>query len=350
MPKRTKGTIPKKHVVLIRIAYIMLLAVLVVLSSGAVLILKTKEFAFLSAQTETSKDGALTETKIESFPIGVDSFKETITENPKVDVYFDTHISKSAANSRHVSWLSRAIGKFAQHEWYQNLASPVSRILVIEPGERKEQVADNFGDILKWSIADRDAFITKIASSSPELTEGKFFPGHYVADKNATPDDVANMLIEHFDTNVASHYSSDISKLVPFKDAMTIASLLEREAYDFEDMRYISGVIWNRLFTGMNLQIDASLQYAKVTNTNDTWWLPVYPKDKYINSPFNTYKNAGLPPAPIASPSVEAILAALNPKSTNCMFYFHDSDGGFHCTETYEEHVALLKEYYGRGK
>ena len=65
---------------------------------------------------------------------------------------------------------------------------------------------------------------------------------------------------------------------------------------------------------------------------------------------YNTYQNKGLPPGPIATPSMAAVLAALNPKNTDCIFYFHDARGNFHCTENYKEHVRLLKKYYGQGK
>ena len=112
-------------------------------------------------------------------------------------------------------------------------------------------------------------------------------------------------------------------------------------------MRYISGVIWNRLFIDMPLQIDATLQYARGTpGNNRTWWPVPVPRDKYIDSPYNTYQNIGLPPEPISNPSVDAIIAALNPRATDCLFYFHDTHGNFHCTATYEEHVELLREYY----
>jgi UPF0755 protein len=125
-------------------------------------------------------------------------------------------------------------------------------------------------------------------------------------------------------------------------------------------MRIISGIIWNRLFNNMNLQIDATLQYAKASEPDGktsqrgevagNWWPAVLPKDKYIKSPYNTYENPGLPPGPIATPSVAAVLAALNPVPTSCLYYFHDANGVFHCSDTYVEHVALLKEYYGQGK
>jgi UPF0755 protein len=142
-----------------------------------------------------------------------------------------------------------------------------------------------------------------------------------------------------------------VESQVPISDALVIASLLEREAYDFADMRYISGVIWNRLFINMPLQLDATLQYVRGSQPYETkWWPRVVPADKFIASPFNTYEEIGLPPYPIANPSLEAVVAALNPRQTDCYFYFHDQDGNFYCTPDYEAHVALLKEIYGQGQ
>ena len=112
-------------------------------------------------------------------------------------------------------------------------------------------------------------------------------------------------------------------------------------------MRLVSGIIWNRIFAGMNLQLDSTLQYAKATKQSTAlWWPPVSPHDKYIKSPYNTYLNNGLPPTPIASPSVEAVLAALNPVKTDCFFYFSDAQGNFHCSQTYQQHKALIDRYY----
>jgi cell division protein YceG involved in septum cleavage len=349
--------ISKKPLNTERFLAIALLIVFMAICTSAVLLLKTKEAVYdeVLTQTPTETESVATETQEEqppSFPIGVDPLKETITEDPTVDSFLNTQITRSGKeNPAKMGWIKRnIIAKLAQFSWYQNLASPVSRILVIEPGERKEQVVENFGDILNWTAAEEVVFSALVAGSSPELAEGKFHPGHYVVSKDATPEDIAGLLNGKFKDEVLSHYTPEIEEVVPLKDAMTLASLLEREAYDFEDMRFIAGVIWNRLFVDMNLQIDASLQYAKGSQSDEPWWPVVRPADKYIESPYNTYENAGLPPAPIANPSQEALLAALNPKKTDCMFYFHDKDGGFHCTPTYEEHVALLKQYYGQGR
>ena len=84
-------------------------------------------------------------------------------------------------------------------------------------------------------------------------------------------------------------------------------------------MRLISGIIHNRLKIGMPLQIDATLQY--ITGQSNNWWPVPRSEDKEIDSPFNTYQNKGLPPLPIATPSKDAIRAALNPAKTDCLYY-----------------------------
>ena len=89
---------------------------------------------------------------------------------------------------------------------------------------------------------------------------------------------------------------------------------------------------------------------ATATLTGAAWWPNVLPKDRFRVSPYNTYQHTGLPPTPIANPSVASVLAALNPRNTSCLFYFHDAARQFHCSDTYAEHVALLKKYFGRGK
>ena len=285
------------------------------------------------------------------FPVGVNPSLRVITENPAVDEYFRAHIrDEGGMETAHSGFFGKVFGRLALIGWYQNLASLSSRILVIESGERKEQVTEHFGKILGWNKTERDQFLTLIEGSAPLLEDGKFYPGTYTVERKAKPEVVAPLVLERFNAEVLTRYTDDVESVVPLNDALIIASLLEREAYDFEDMRLISGVIWNRLFAGMRLQLDATLQYAKGSDPSEPWWPKVAPSDKYIASVYNTYKNTGLPPAPIANPSLESILAALNPKETECMYYFHDKKAGFHCTETYEEHVKLLKEYYGRGK
>lgn len=309
-----------------------------------------------SAWHQTSNMQQVSEVVVEGevntqFPVGVNLAREEIIENPMVESYFNTHVSNEGTlSSIKTSWIRQALGRLALMNWYQNLASLSSRILVIQSGERKEQVAQNMKKILGWSNEEEKIFLNYIEGSVPKIADGKFFPGTYTVARGAKPEEVARLILDRFDVEVLARYGDAVEAQVPLTDTLTIASLIEREAYDFVDMRLISGVIWNRLFTDMRLQIDATLQYAKGSKPSQPWWPKVNPSDKYIASVYNTYKNTGLPPAPIANPSLEAIIAALNPKKTDCMYYFHDSNSGFHCTQTYEEHIALLKQYYGRGR
>ena len=107
-------------------------------------------------------------------------------------------------------------------------------------------------------------------------------------------------------------------------------------------MKLISGIIWNRIFKGMKLQIDATLQYAK--GDESLWWPQVKSEDKNIDSPFNTYMYE-MPPGPISSPGISAIEAAYNPQKTSCLFYLHDKNRQIHCSATYAQHLINIKRY-----
>ncbi|MFT5849346.1 MAG: cell division protein YceG involved in septum cleavage [Patiriisocius sp.] len=336
---------------LIRITYVTVLFLSIISASASIGLLHTKEVAF----SESVKTIVDTVPSHEPFPVSVYPREKTIVENTKVDTYLNNSLSLQVQDTRSdksskEGWLRYIIAEFAALDWYQNLASPHSRILIVRAGARTEEVTKRFGDILNWDAGERTTFSTLINDATPNLDEGTLFPAHYLVEKGATPETVATILIDRFNTEILARYTQNVTSAVPLQDALVIASMLEREAYDFTDMREISGVIWNRLFIDMKLQIDATLQYAKGTTHVSTWYPPVIPDDKYIDSPFNTYQNKGLPPQPIGNPSTAAVLAALNPVQTECLFYFHDLDSQFHCTPTYKEHVEQLKVYYGQGK
>jgi len=325
----------------------------VLLTVVFVVILRTKIIAF-DNQTSAGVGMVGTSSTARSFPLGVNPQTKTVTENPAIDTYIGTYVASNLTPSAATgNWISRLTARLALNEWYQNLASPISRVLVIESGQRQEEVVEDFSKILGWDKAKSAIFLERLKKEVPILPDGKLYPGTYVVEKDADPETVAINIADRFNAEVRSRYSDEIEGIVPLRDALIIASLLEREAYDFEDMRYISGIIWNRLFIDMRLQLDATMQYAKSTNskTPPTQWWPVpVPADKFIESKYNTYKYAGLPPGPIANPSVDAIIAALNPRQTDCLFYFHDDNGSFYCSITYAEHVAALKKIFGQGK
>jgi cell division protein YceG involved in septum cleavage len=312
---------------------------------GALLFMLQSQILVFESVRSTPNETAQT-----PFPVSVDPSTKTINSNDAVvnQFYSETLARNPQSENR---WYNQVASVMSDRDWYQNLASPVSRIVVIWPGDRKEEVASHIGKILRWSREEREEFISLLTNSEPALAEGKFFPGQYVTHRYATPQEVYQLVHDSFTSEILNRYTEDVAERVPLEDALIIASLIEREASDFNNMREVSGVIWNRLFIDMPLQLDATLQYIRGSYAYEPVWWPVpRPQDKFLSSPFNTYQNEGLPPTPIANPSSEAVLAALNPIETDCLFYFHRNNGEYHCSATYNEHVSKLRGFYGRGR
>lgn len=329
------------HRFLVRLIYITLIIICGVATATLVILLESKRQAF-----EVSYTSITVASSSSPFPISVNPETETISVIEEVELLNGSDTIETVARDD-ATWLDRIFALFSNEAWYQNLAAPISRVVVIWPGERKEEVAKSIGEVLRWDAAEREEFIRLVTTAEPVLPEGTFYPDQYIAHRNATPHDVATMINTQFRNQILTRYTPAVESQIPLENALTIASLLEREASDFENMREISGVIWNRLFIDMPLQLDATLQYARGSQPSEPNWWPVpRPRDKFIESAFNTYANPGLPPAPIANPSAAAVLAALNPLPTDCLFYFHGPDQDYYCSDTYEEHVKKLHLAY----
>lgn len=226
------------------------------------------------------------------------------------------------------------------------LASPEYKYVAVVEGLRKEEIAEVIGEKLEWDEEERKEFAAPEQICIFAGGEGYLFPGKYLVHKDYDPDDVKKLMEEKLNEVVEDLEDDDStsSKVLNMNQILIIASLIQREAAGKHDMKLISGVIWNRIFNDMPLQIDATLQYAK-GNEENGWWPPVKSEDKYIDSPYNTYKNDGLPPGPIANPGLAAIDAALNPTDTKCLFYLHDRNRVIHCASTYEAHKKNVRYY-----
>lgn len=322
------------------------LAVLLVLAAGLFLVLHSKTLIFTHNATPTDP------TTPEPFPISVNPATKSIEARPASDTSVADYAAPYLTYRSTERWFDRLTQRLGQYSWYQQLASANTRVLIILPGERREQITEHFAQILAWDQAERDVFLEQLRTTPPAFSDGTLLPGRYVLPVDTGPRAAHDHIRANFDSIVLARYPTEYETVVPLHTTLTIASLLEREAYDFTDMRIISGIIWNRLFIDMPLQIDATLQYARADSTPNThtWWPIPRPADKFIDSSYNTYQNPGLPPGPIANPGVASIIAALNPTPTDCLFYVHDPQGRFHCSETYEEHVRNVTTYYGQGR
>ena len=229
-------------------------------------------------------------------------------------------------------------------EFYQNLANPSVKIVRIQEGLRKEEIAELVGDKLGWDDKEKSSFINAHLAIDSENLEGKYFPKTYLLNIDEDPMGVTAAMLRQFSKETSGIRKQKRMEIINEDTALKIASIIQREAGGKSDMKLISGIIWNRLFLGMKLQMDATLQYAKGSE-EEGWWGQVESKDKNINSPYNTYKEAGLPPSAIANPGLAALDAAYNPQKTTCLFYLHDKYRRIHCSKTYEQHKANIKKY-----
>ena len=168
--------------------------------------------------------------------------------------------------------------------------------------------------------------------------QGFLYPETYEFFLDATAHEVIDKMLGQFEKETKG---IKIPRGRSLYEVVTVASMLEREALLDREMPRIAGVIQNRIDKGMRLQVDATVQYA-VTKGEYNIKRVTY-DDLEIDSPYNTYKNAGLPIGPISNVSVTGIEAALDPEEHGYLYYHTDTeknDGSHIFTKTYEEHLA----------
>lgn len=202
-------------------------------------------------------------------------------------------------------------------------AGPRDIWVTIPEGFRSEQIAGRFESFDQF---DKSEFLRLTATS-----EGKLFPDTYLVPIYATTENVVDMLLQNFAKKVG-----EISY-----DNLIIASLVEREVRNPDDLPVIAGIILKRLEAGWPLQIDATVQY--VQGDSKDWW----PKaiDTKKPSAYNTYMNVGLPPSPIANPGLAVIQAVLKPEKTDYWYYLSDSKGITRFAKTLGEHNLNIDKY-----
>lgn len=209
---------------------------------------------------------------------------------------------------------------------HQITTRPVSLAVLIPEGFTKAQIADRLSKyIVKF---DRKDFLEK-------SEEGYLYPDTYYFYKFSSNDEILETFENRFNANMLEHFGR-----MPTKDEIIIASMLEREAKDPEDMKIISGIIQNRLKTGMALQIDATVLYGK-----GIWKDRVLYHDLKSQNDYNTYQITGLPVGPISNPGLNAIRAAMFPAKTKYFYYLTGTNGKMYYAVTHDEHVTNKQKY-----
>ena len=166
--------------------------------------------------------------------------------------------------------------------------------------------------------------------------EGFLFPSTYLVPLGASPSQVESQLTGEF-LNRLPRDAGALARAqhVSVPQAVTVASLIEREAKADVDRPHIAGVIYNRLRLSMPLEIDASIEYALPEHKAELTYA-----DLKIDSPYNTYTHAGLPPTPIANPGAPSLEAALRPSKTDDLYYVYCGNGRHVFAKTLAEHNA----------
>ena len=229
-------------------------------------------------------------------------------------------------------------------------ATPEDVTFVILPGWRIEEIATSLSTS-GLSITPEE-FISAAQVppggfdflSGATTTEGFLYPDEYVIHRGTSADQLIHEFVRNFGLRISSDMKSAIERQgYTVYHAVTVASLVEREAVHDEEKPLIASVFLNRLKIGMKLDSDPTVQYALGYDIlAETWWKnPLSLHDLQFNSPYNTYIYVGLPPSPIANPSLESLRAVAFPSETPYYFFRAKCDGsGLHLfAESFEEHL-----------
>ncbi|MFW5853028.1 MAG: endolytic transglycosylase MltG [Patescibacteria group bacterium] len=170
--------------------------------------------------------------------------------------------------------------------------------------------------------------------------EGYLFPDTYLVSPYIKAKDLVKLMRNNFNEQITPLLEEIEEFPYSLHQVLTMASLLELEAFKYEDRQKIAGLLWKRIESDMKLQVDAVFPYIINKNTFE-----VTLADLKYDSPYNTYLHPGLPPTPIANPGLNAIKATIRPIETPYLFYLSDMQGNIHYTVTHSEHVVNKNKY-----
>jgi UPF0755 protein len=232
-------------------------------------------------------------------------------------------------------------------------ATPKEVVVTVLPGWRIEEVARHVAgsgldieesDFLALGYAPLPEFFNILPVSEAPSLEGFLFPGTYIIPREANLITVIETMLAGFSNAVTQDMIDGFERQgLSVNQAVTMASIIEKEAVVDDEKPMIASVFYNRLANGMKLETDPTVQYALGFQADSSsWWKsPLSTADLAIDSLYNTYQIFGLPPTPIANPDLSSLQAVAYPAETP-YFYFRaacDGSGRHNFAITYEEHL-----------
>lgn len=248
---------------------------------------------------------------------------------------------------------------------------PVLATLTIPEGYTLDQIAQTVGQLqgdFKESLTAEaflakvqdETFISQAVAKYPTLLEslpvkdsgaryrleGYLFPATYSIKESTTIESLIDEMLAAMDKNLSPYYSTIKSKNLTVNELLTIASLVEKEGAKTEDRKLIAGVFYNRLNRDMPLQSNIAILYAQGKLGQNISLAEDVAIDTNIDSPYNVYKNVGLMPGPVDSPSLDAIESSINQtKSDNLYFVADVTEGKVYYANNQEDHDRNVAEH-----
>lgn len=231
--------------------------------------------------------------------------------------------------------------------------------VTVVPGQRMEQIAEMLEgeNVIKadafLALARQGTFAYAVLADRPEgsTLEGYLFPDTYRLPAQASALDLVERMLENFDQRFTpAMRQAARDQGLTIHEAVTVASIVEREGVVAEEYPIIADVYLNRIEQGIPLQADPTFQYARGYDpATGQWWAPFQVEDvSKVSSPYNTFLNPGLPPGPICNPGLAALEAVANPADTDYLFFYAKGDGTHAFARTYEEHLGNQARYGGQ--
>lgn len=210
--------------------------------------------------------------------------------------------------------------------------------VTIPEGKRADEIADT----LKKTLPNYNAGWRKLLNQN----EGYLFPDTYLIARDSTAQTIIKQMRNNFDVKYRLSAKNPTTSLSE-NDAVTLASIVQREAQTYSDMKYAASVLENRLDIGMALGSDVTLEYALGYQTGEkTWWKKdLTADDLSLDTPYNTRLNSGLPPTPICNPGLAALSAVYHPIKSDYLYYISDKNGKLHFAKTLQQHNENIKKY-----
>lgn len=229
------------------------------------------------------------------------------------------------------------------------LAKGVVHTVTIPEGWTLSEISAAVADALDLpadsvAVAARDtALLHRLGNPTPTL-EGYLFPATYSFPDRSSAREAVRSMVDAFERAWNPAWDTILPRIkLTRHDAVTLASIVEREAMRPEERPVIAAVYLNRLRIGMALQADPTVAYALGRRPGR-----ILLKDLKVRSAYNTYLHPGLPPGPIGSPGLASIEAVLHPANVPYRFFVAASDGHHEFTRTYDEHLAAIRRVRAR--